>query len=243
MMVHKPFYLLVGNGRVARHFRHYLELQGLRFGTWDRGEPAQSLNKYLKTASHILVLIRDDAIEDFIKEKLGETSASCVHFSGSLVTPLAFGAHPLMSFGEVLYDLGTYQSIPFILDDAAPDFSRLLPGLPNPYWRLDAALKPKYHALCVLSGNFSCLLWQKLCHSFKQELNLPPEFMVPYLQQITKNLVENPQTALTGPLVRHDVTTIEKNLAALEADPFRLVYESFVSCYEKLKKEQFYEDL
>lgn len=225
-------YLMIGNGRLARHFQHYFSLLDLTFNTWHRGQPFEDLHPKTKIASHILVLISDQAIETFIKTHL-PASATIIHCSGSLVTESAYGAHPLMTFGTRLYDLNTYQSIPFIIDDNAPDFGELLPGLPNPHQRLDRALKAKYHALCVLSGNFTCMLWQKLFQDFAKELNLTPELAHPYLQQQMQNLMIDPQTALTGPLVRGDQATIAKNIKALNQDPIQDIYKSFVKYYQE----------
>jgi predicted short-subunit dehydrogenase-like oxidoreductase (DUF2520 family) len=152
------------------------------------------------------------------------------------VSKYAFGAHPLMSFNHTSYTLDKYQSIPFVIDETAPDFTDLLPGLSNQHARIATAHKAKYHALCVLSGNFSVMLWQKLMTNLEQ-LNLPKSFSYAYLQQLTENLMNSSQTALTGPLVRNDQITIDKNLAALEEDPFKEVYESFVNCYKKLQEK------
>ena len=148
------------------------------------------------------------------------------------MTPYAHGAHPLMSFSKNLYGFDQYQSIPYILDHDAPAFESLFPGLPNQHVRLHKSSKAKYHALCVLSGNFSCLLWQKLFSCFEKEFNIPSAIAYPYLLQQTQNLLTDPKSALTGPLVRGDNYTIEKNIAALEQDPFQEVYRSFVACYQ-----------
>lgn len=232
-----PYYLIIGNGRVARHFQQYFTKLGLSFTRWQRSESLESLQIKLNDATHILILINDQAIEPFVKNYLMNTAAIRIHFSGSLVSNCVIGAHPLMSFTNQLYSLEEYRNIPFIIDHDAPEWSALLPGLPNRYIHLDKSLKAKYHALCVLSGNFSCMLWQKLFHDFQNELNIPESFAHPYLLQQTKNLIQNPLTALTGPLVRNDSETIQKNLQALHLDPFEDIYESFVKCYNKLKSE------
>ncbi|MFU8797430.1 MAG: DUF2520 domain-containing protein [Gammaproteobacteria bacterium] len=224
-----PYYLIIGNGRVAHHFQHYFSLLPLPFTTWHRQESLEDLAERIKSASHILLLIRDDAIENFIRLYL--QNLSIVHFSGSLVTPLAYGAHPLMTFNNRLYTLEHYQSIPFVLDHNAPAFENILPGLPNQHVRLDTALKAKYHALCVLSGNFSCLLWQKLFSSLEKEFKFPASIAHTFIQQQTQNLVDNYQTALTGPLPRNDLLTLEKNLLALNGDPFQQIYQAFITCY------------
>ncbi len=237
-----PCYLLIGNGRVARHFRHYFSLLSLSFSTWHRHEPLAKLQQQLPHATHILLLISDDAIEDFyaqqLKNYLNNHSAYCIHFSGSVVSEHIYGAHPLMSFSHDLYELAHYQTIPFVVDHHAPAFEILLPHINNQHVRLHTSQKAKYHALCVLSGNFSCLLWQKLFASLEQEFQFSPTIAHAYLLQQTRQLIFNPQQALTGPLVRNDLKTIEKNLAALAADPFQLVYKSFVECYQNLFLQQ-----
>lgn len=233
-----PQYLIIGNGRLARHFQHYFSLLTIPYVTWDRSQPIEILHELASNASHVLVLIKDDAIESFIKTYLFNCSAMIIHCSGSLVTSYAYGAHLLYCFNDQLYDLQQYLTIPFIVDDDAPEFSILFPGLSNTYVRLKKAMKAKYHALCVLSGNFSCLLWQKLFTDFEEELQIPPTFAHPYLQQQMQNLLHDHSRALTGPLTRNDQQTLQKNIQALAHDPFQAIYESFVTCYEQLSMEK-----
>lgn len=227
-----PNYLLIGGGRLARHLQHYFFLQKIPFESWERRQPITELNKKLQFSTHVLILISDDAIESFIQANIH--GKLVIHCSGSLITPHAIGAHPLSTFSNQLYDLATYQSIPFILDDDAPTFSELFPGLTNPNIRLKKEAKALYHALCVMSANFSCLLWQKLFSSFEQDLQIPAKYAKPLLLQQTQNLYHAPQAALTGPLARGDYKTIAKNLVALQGDPFQMVYQSFVDCYAKM---------
>ena len=164
-------------------------------------------------------------------------SGLAIHFSGSLVSDHVIGAHPLQSFNTGLYTLEQYQQIPFVIDHDAPDFKSLLPGLMNHHVRLNKSKKSKYHALCVLSGNFSCLLWQKLFSSLEDEFHLPKEIAHVYLRQQMQNLLDAPENALTGPLVRGDTQTISRHLRALTGDEFKDVYASFVACYDKMNAE------
>jgi hypothetical protein len=235
-MQQAPSYLLIGNGRVARHFQHYFSLINIPFCTWQRSESLGMLQEKLTASSHVLILITDQEIEKFIVLHLKDAAVLLLHFSGSLISHHAYGAHPLMSFNQNLYTLEEYQSIPFVIDHDAPAFNELLPGLPNQHVRLEKTLKPKYHALCVMSGNFSCLLWQKLFSSLEHEFKLPPAIAQPYLQRQMQNLLHSPETALTGPLVRNDKDTIKKNIAALANDPFQDVYKSFIEAYQKIIK-------
>jgi hypothetical protein len=227
-----PHYLIIGNGRVSRHFQHYFTLLNLSFSNWHRAEPIEKLHNFLDTATHILILISDKSIDAFITQHLSNSNAIRIHFSGSVISEYAYGAHPLTTFNHDVYSLEKYSAIPFIIDHDAPE--NLLPGLPNSQARLNKSLKEKYHALCVLSGNFSCLLWQKLFSSLENEFNLPHDIAHIYLQQQTENLLHDFKSALTGPLIRKDYQTIKNNINALEADPFQEIYKNFVSCYERI---------
>lgn len=232
-----PQYLIIGNGRVARHFCHYFSLLGVSFRQWERRQAVATLTEKLSLpTTHVLVLISDAAIDDFVRRYLAEVSATVIHFSGALVTPLAFGAHPLMTFGPDLYSLEKYRDIPFVVEQGAPGFAELLPGLQNRHVLLKPEHKALYHALCVMGGNFTCLLWQRVFERFGRDFGFAPDIAFPYMRQQTENLMHDYKSALTGPLARGDAATIEKNLAALAGDPFEEVYRAFVSAHEKEKK-------
>jgi predicted short-subunit dehydrogenase-like oxidoreductase (DUF2520 family) len=226
---------IVGDGRVARHFVHYFNLLGLSFRTWSRRRGAAGPVDDLASCRTVLVLISDAAIVPFIEAWPALRQKQLVHFSGSLVTSLAEGAHPLMTFGHDLYDLSTYRSIPFIADSDRTPFDRLLPGLPNPSFTIPAAERPYYHALCVMAGNFSTILWLKLFGELHDRFGIPASAAHPYLAQTATNLRMHGPQALTGPLARGDVATTRGNLKALEGDPIHAVYDAFVRAYERRK--------
>ncbi|MCL2474267.1 MAG: DUF2520 domain-containing protein, partial [Alphaproteobacteria bacterium] len=89
--------------------------------------------------------------------------------------------------------------------------------------------KPLYHALCVMSGNFPNILWNSCLNVFKS-LNIPQEAAFLYLQKTLENFCKDPKNSLTGPLVRNDKDTIDKNLTALSPN-MRDVYKAFVKFY------------
>jgi predicted short-subunit dehydrogenase-like oxidoreductase (DUF2520 family) len=224
---------IVGSGRVARHFLHYLKLLGLSASVWSRHAPGPSPPEALAPCRTVLLLISDDAIEPFAIAWPQLQTKRLVHFSGSLETAVAEAAHPLMTFGPRLYDLDEYRRIPFMLDRGGTPFRELLPGLPNPSFTMSAADRPYYHALCVMAGNFSTMLWLKLFDEFQRRLGIPPSAAHPYLARMTANLITDAGTALTGPLSRGDARAVSRNLRALERDPFHAVYTAFVKAYEQ----------
>ena len=227
-------YLIIGSGRVARHFQNYFELSALPFKTWNRREGEAILAERAARSTHALILISDGAIESFMSQHCDVlANLTCVHFSGSLSLREIPSAHPLMSFAESLYDLKTYESIPFVFERGRGHAGDLLPGLKNPSFSIASESKSLYHALCVLSGNYTVLLWEKVFADFSNKLQLPKEALLPYLFQIAQNLAAAPsgKSVLTGPLLRGDQPTIERHLNELKNDPYAEVYRAFVTAY------------
>lgn len=226
-------YLIIGDGRLARHFSHYFQALGLPFQQWSRRQDptAQQLKKLAESSERALILISDNAIEAFIQQHSYLQKLVCIHCSGSLTIDSAIGAHPLMTFAPNLYIDDEYQQIPFVIEQSKYTFSDLFPGLPNPAYFIAKSQKALYHSLCVLSGNFTSILWQKVFREFKQQLGFPPSIALPYLAKICENLATDPEAALTGPLARGDQKTLAANLKALEGDPFQAVYQAFVDCF------------
>lgn len=228
-----PPFGIVGNGRLARHFRHYFTLLGLPVSAWSRNGSGPSPPDSLASCPTVLILIPDGEIVPFIDAWPALQEKRLVHCSGRLVTAVAEGAHPLMTFGPTLYDLATYRTIPFVLDAGGTPLSTLLPGLPNPSFTIPAADRPYYHALCVMAGNFSTMLWGKLFDELEGRFGIPASAAHPYLGRIAANLMANADTALTGPLARGDAKTTAANLRALEGDTYHAVYAAFKKAYEE----------
>lgn len=222
-------YLVIGSGRTGRHMIHYLNSLNLPCQTWDRSQSYDNLKKLAQDSTHILLAISDREIETFAKTHLLEFFADkkLIHFSGALVIPEMIDAHPLMTFTQELYDLATYQSISFITSSQEKE---ILPGFPNRFFKIKPEEKPLYHALCVASGNFTTLLWQKLRSGF-QKMDIPFEAAHPYLLQITKNLISDPEKALTGPIARKDLMTVQAHDQAFQEDAFQEIYRAFLSNY------------
>ncbi len=225
-------YVIVGNGRVAYHFSYYLSLLSIPYQSWSRSSSIP-LNHVVRAGDIVLLLISDSAINRFVKENPCLTKTCCVHFSGNLTSHIAFGAHPLMSFGSRLYSMREYQSIPWILEPTTPPFSELFPALPNDTFVIDSSKKSLYHAWCVMSNNFTTLLWQQFFDRMVKEFKIPKSHLIPILERTMKNLVQDHQCALTGPLVRGDRATIWQHLEALSDDAFKDIYHAFASFYQK----------
>lgn len=126
-----PRYLIIGDGKMALHFCHYLTLFDVPFLQWSRSNQPAPLIALLQSGMTVLLLISDSAIQAFVDNNPALRSCRLIHFSGAFCLDGIVGIHPLMTFGKNLYDLETYKSIPFVLEQEGPDWQSLFPDLPN----------------------------------------------------------------------------------------------------------------
>lgn len=232
-------YLLIGNGKVSRHFQHYFSKKNIPFYVERFPRLLNSLDKETwKKCNRILLLVSDDAIESVYNavevlrnEKWRNELPSevvYIHFSGVKTLPGIFGTHPLMTFGEQLYEESFYSTIPFVFSSSEiKSLSELMPSLKNPSFSIPAEKRPLYHAACVGAGNFSMLLWREVFEVFEKDLSLPKEVLRPFLEQSLKNSFLDPTKNLTGPFIRGDLNTIEMHREALKGRSFLSLYEKF----------------
>ena len=237
-MHEQPTYLFVGDGRLARHFSAYFDFLRIPYKRWNRQDGTKFLAA-AKGTSKIILCINDDAVEKFIEEyapQLGEDIV-WIHCSGSLSTPLAQGAHPLMTFGEHTMSVQEYQNIPFITEAGRSNLKELFPELTNPTYEVKAELKNFYHAWCVLAGNFSTILWQNFFDVCEKRFEMPRHVAFPYLEKVTEQL-QRDGAPLTGPLVRGDTKTVQGHLDSLAGEPFQDIYAAFVKTFAALNQKE-----
>ena len=251
---------IIGNGKVARHMIRYFELVGQPYVQWFRQSKSinsssitsqsrlarfkhklrnifhqncDTLSAAVADVSKVLLLIPDDQIECFIQNHQTIQGKTLIHFSGSLFSEKAQGCHPLMTFGDDLYELSRYQSIPFVVDEGV-DFGQIFPLLENTVYPIKPEQKAIYHAMCVMAGNFSHMLWQVTGAELKN-LGLPAHIMSSYLLQNTENFVCHPEHSATGPFVRGDSDTINHHQTALANHPLSGIYQAFYDLNERNK--------
>jgi len=227
-------YALIGSGRLAQHLSFYLQPFAKSLSHWTQSKNSDhDLNRCVENSKFVLLAIKDDALKDFItKHKDLLSNKTLIHFSGSVVLPKAQSFHPLMTFTHKLYEEKFYSRIPFIGEEGKVSFRDIFPFWDNPYYEISSDQKSLYHSYCVISGNFTSLLWQKMFSEFKTQLSLPEEAIQPYQEKIFQNATEDLNNSLTGPFVRNDFKTINTHKKILEAQPELLkIYQSFEELY------------
>jgi 2-dehydropantoate 2-reductase len=229
-----PNFLIVGNGRTAKHFSRYLNLLGHSHLSWNRSDSVHHLQNKALLSSHIIILINDNQIDPFIeKHQFEHIGKTLVHFSGALNSKYAHSAHPLMTFDHSMYDLQTYQKILFVCTSDSLSFANLLPSIPNKHIFIPKESKSHYHAMCVMANNFTTLLWQTFFGEMQNKFSIDAVDAHPFLNQTLKNIQNDHQHALTGPIARGDTETIQKHLSELGDMPYlQQLYRSFIELHK-----------
>lgn len=230
-------FLIIGNGKLSKHFQRYFTLKEISFNLYTKNSSTQ-LKELIKSANKILILVNDDSLEKVIQELASQISEhqTLIHCSGMLSTNLAESAHPLMTFSDNLYDLDVYEKIPFITERNRKSFKELFPKLNNPSFEIDPEDKILYHAYCVMSGNFTTILWNKFFH-FLESRKIPRTAAIEYLKMTLHNLIHLDKP-LTGPLERNDLKVIEKHLTSLSGNSMQKVYSAMIDVYREMDKEK-----
>lgn len=233
-------YLIVGNGKLSKHFQRYFSLKNISFSVIDRNT-IRNFSLLSSLSQKILVLINDDQIEDFILTHKNETEKGklWIHCSGALSLDSAESAHPLMTFTNELYDLATYEKIPFIVEEGKKSFNELFPQLNNPAYSIKSEDKILYHTLCVVCGNFTTILW-KYFFEFLKSKGIPQDAAYEFLRFTSSNLMLS-NDPLTGPIKRNDKKIIESHLRALDGLVLKDVYMAMLELYDEMNKEKQFE--
>lgn len=222
-------FLVIGNGRTARHISYYLQSMGHLISSWHyRSQSISELKLMSQNVDRILLLIRDSQIESFLEVNPYLKTLSTIHFSGALHVDGISNVHPLISFSLDLFPLTFYETIPFAYFDPKISFVDIFPGALNPNFYIPLETKGLYHGLCVASGNLTVHLWQLVASQFQHNFSLDQKVLIPFLKSLNLNLELNWKEALTGPIARRDEKTLATNYYALQLTPLIEIFEAHV---------------
>jgi len=184
----------------------------------------------------IFIATPDSAIES-VARKLAHLSfefknVMVYHLSGSMdssaLKPLqkksamVASVHPIQSFLPVESGLTSLEKIYFGLEGdllAVEKARRIVTDLGGIPFEIPASMKPLYHAGCVVASNYLIALIHICTRIFRELGKAEPQSieLIAPLVTTTFNNIKNKglQTALTGPISRGDVSTVQDHLAAL----------------------------
>jgi predicted short-subunit dehydrogenase-like oxidoreductase (DUF2520 family) len=187
----------------------------------------------------IIISVRDERIrevaERLVNEKRLRPNQVVLHTSGTNASGNILGAvrphvravgtlHPLVSFADARVAVEHMKDIAFGIEGDEPARAlakRLVRALGSRAVFLDAENLPLYHAGAVLASNYVVALADMAQRLFVAA-GVPQEQALPTLIPLLSSVVQNLATvglpgALTGPVERGDVSSVEQHLRMLES--------------------------
>jgi hypothetical protein len=232
--------LLVGQGKLARHLSFYLSQKNIPFEHWLDGRKLHdpNLKPILERVNCVWILVADRAIKE-LSTKLRELAPALpqMHSSAASEIPGTLTLHPLQTFGLELYPLSTYEAIPFtfVREEWAtePELKQSIEtNFSNPRFEISKAKRALYHSYCVMMANFPQLLWSAVLGEAENSIHSTRALFTPILKQATENFLSQGEAAVTGPLVRGDLMTIQRHENALSHSRLLSLYQNFVSIFK-----------
>jgi len=209
---------------------------------------AASPREVASTCDLVVLTVPDGEIARVCAELPWAAGQSVVHCSGAidlqaLAPAAAAGAatgclHPIQSFPSREGDAARFRGITCGVEAGEP-LARLLEGIAHALGaavvRLEGIDRARYHAAAVFASNYVVALAAAARRTWELA-GLPGEqargALAPQLVGSAGNVAAfDLARALTGPLARGDVSTIERHLAALVPEP------SLVELYRRLGAE------
>ena len=242
---------ILGAGRAGRGLARALRASGVAVlgihgRTAEAGYPAVTAGEIpgaLGEAGVVLVAVRDAQLESALQELLAAglaPGAVVLHVSGSapdaLLAPLRAAGHPSGTFHPLL-PLSSAAEAPRLLhgawigvdgDQAARSTARRLAEVIGARTlEIPAGEKARYHAAAVFASNFPIVL-AEIASGLLIDAGVPAAEAREAVQGLLAAAALNlrgraPAEALTGPVARGDVGTVQAHLAALTGDA-RAIY-------------------
>lgn len=197
--------------------------------------PTVFLGDRLPAADLAIIAVRDDAIAG-VAEQLAPTAgevAAAVHVSGltstAALAPLADAGletgsfHPLQSLPDWRTGADALAGSFIALtagEDLTPALTELATSLGASPFHIDDDAKALYHAAAAASANY-VIAALAVGESLFTAAGVDGAVARPLVEAVVANAFDlGPSRALTGPIARGDISTVEAQLAAIaQADP------------------------
>ncbi len=194
---------------------------------------------FITTSDDSIELVKDNIIKeasDNLKHKI------IAHMSGSYSSDIlkelivydcyTYSVHPLQSFAEIDSSVDKLSGTMFTIEGSEEKIlvlEQLLKKLENKYFKIDTQNKELYHVgACVVSNYLVTLI--DLGLSFFKEIGINESDGMDALSPLIDGTLENikrlgTKNALTGPIARGDVETIESHMRSIKTNtPDKLMF-------------------
>lgn len=202
-----------------------------------------SLEEVVEQSDIIFLTTPDSVIKktcDDIAEKIGfNNNQTIVHMSGALKSDIlakataqgasTFSLHPMQSFADTKKSVYAIHSTFFTMEGTGDKTAILgmLKKIGNKFKEIEPEHKPMYHAAACVASNYLVTL-AKISTNMLKTIGFNEQEGVDVLMPLMQGTMDNIDklgiiNALTGPIVRGDMVTIENHLENLN-DSHRAVY-------------------
>ncbi|CAH2214572.1 Rossmann-like and DUF2520 domain-containing protein [Tepidibacter aestuarii] len=204
-----------------------------------KSTPYESLSDMIKISDIIFITTNDDSIESAVnklsQENILKEGQIIVHMSGSHSSSILnsiekfgcyiYSMHPLQSFANVEKSVEKLENTVFTIEGSIEKIDVLesiLEKTENKYFKIDSNSKNIYHAgACVISNYLVTLMDFGL--SFFDSIGIDEKDAFEAVYPLIEGTIENIKNlgcknALTGPLARGDINTIENHLNSIKVN-------------------------
>jgi predicted short-subunit dehydrogenase-like oxidoreductase (DUF2520 family) len=230
----KPRIGIVGMGRLGSALAAALPDAGYDVRTGSGRDPAGA-QKVADAADIVFITTADGAVPEVCASIRWRAAQGAVH-CGGVLTLEALGAaresgalagclHPLQSFPNGAADAARFAGITFGVEADTPldgALEAIAHELGASVVRLEGVDRSLYHAAAILASNDVVALMAAATRAWSLA-GLPSEAARPALGPLLLNVAQNVASrelrdALTGPVARGDIGTVQRHVTALAAD-------------------------
>ncbi|EYE88850.1 hypothetical protein Q428_05570 [Fervidicella metallireducens AeB] len=235
----------IGAGKVGCAYGRYLKEKGLNIVGFSSkniksAEEAAdftkssslSIDSLLSESNYIFITTPDDVISQVWNQlkSFNLKDKKIFHMSGSLSSEVFEGIDEYGALGYSLHpifpisDKSAYKylgSAVFTIEGKKVEkIKGFLSAASINYFQIDSKVKGKYHAAAVFASNYVVCL-AKIAKELLAECGIPEVYAEKALYPLMSGAIENIkkegiEAALTGPIIRGDVGTVEKHKENLE---------------------------
>ncbi len=178
----------------------------------------------------LFLTVNDDSIKDVIikLQELNVVNKTLIHTSGSISSDIfdslknnnnCYSLHPIYAFNDKYSSYKDFDNAYLTLEGDGIKDVEIKALFNDRVVQIDKENKSLYHAGCVMISNLICALTYCAEDLFKKikinDLNI---FMPLILNNIGNIKNVGPTKALTGPILRNDITTVKNHLELLDDD-------------------------
>lgn len=223
------------------------------------------LEELIKESDTLFLTVPDGSIREVYSEIIQSDieGKNLVHCSGALSSMVfsgiskrgacGYSIHPICAVSDKLTGYRDLSNAYFTIEGegaSKKEFVELFQRLGNPVEEISPEMKVKYHAAAVFASNLVASL-SEFASEMLKECGLSEEFSEKALQPLflgnAKKLADfGAVKALTGPVERADVETVEKHLQVLEGETkeiYRLLSKRLVKIAKRKNPDRKYESL